>query len=216
MIADDHPTYRRGLAHLFANASCIRLLGAAAHGKQALEIIKADTPDVLITDIKMPVMDGRELCKTVCSRYPGVAVVGHTMFEDAAAISDMRSAGARGYVLKGAPEAELLNAVKAVHDGGDFYCSALRQKLAALLRQAAFGVPGSSETEKFSPCEKAVIRLVCNGKSSKEIAKELATTKSSVDHTKERIEEKMDVKGVVGITGYAYKHWLLYESADSD
>ncbi|HVF82007.1 MAG TPA: response regulator transcription factor [Flavisolibacter sp.] len=210
ILADDHQAIRRGLKDFFKNNDEIELLGVAVNGREALALLQQDQPDVVLTDIKMDVMDGRELCNMVQLHYPNVGVVAYTMFDDEAAIKDMRKAGACGFVLKSSHEDEIIKAIKAVYDGGEYYCSSIKSRINLLFESGHVGAAKEEKKQEYNDTELKIINLVCQEQSSKEIADSLGLSKRTVDHQKEKIQGKMGVKGVVGVAMYAIRNWLLY------
>lgn len=210
LIADDHPTIRRGLKDLFARQNEIHLVGVACNGKEVLALLGTDCPHVVLSDIKMPEMCGRELCKTIRQQYPHIQVLAYSMFDDSEAIIEMRRAGACGHVLKSANEEEIFKAIRTAYEGGEYYCTSIRQRITSLFTTGALSCAVDEKKQEYCPTELKIIRLLCQEYSSKEIADELKMNKRSVEHCKERIQEKMGVKGSIGIAVYAVNNWLLY------
>src|SRR6202050_4117389 len=117
VIADDHPVVRDGLSPLLASVPSVTVAGVAADGREAVEAAVSLRPDVLIMDIQMPELTGVEAARQITRAAPGVAVLMLTMFDDDYSVLAAMRAGARGYVLKGAQQDEIIRAVHAVAAG---------------------------------------------------------------------------------------------------
>src|SRR5918993_5870151 len=117
LVADDHTVFREGLLAVLGREPDMEVVGEAATGKEALERAAELMPDVILMDIQMPHVNGIEATRRILETNPHVGVVVLTMFEDDDSVFSAMRAGARGYVLKGAPPSEILRAVRAVGDG---------------------------------------------------------------------------------------------------
>lgn len=204
VLADDHEIFRRGFRILFEKQDEIELVDEAENGKQLLEITAKHIPDVVITDIQMPLMDGIEACRLLQKEFPDIPVIALSTFNDDHYIIDMLEAGARGYILKNTNRAELIHAVKAVTEGNTYYCSATSQKLAKLVAESRLN--HFKEKIKFTEREIDIIKLICREQSNKEIASKLNISVRTVESHRERIQEKIGSRNVTGITIYAIRH----------
>src|SRR3712207_753112 len=117
LIADDHTLFRQGLRALLASVPDVELVGEAATGEEAVAQAGALRPDVILMDVKMPGMNGIEATRRVLAEHRGIAVVVLTMLEDDDSVFAAMRAGARGYVVKGADEDEMLRVIRAVAGG---------------------------------------------------------------------------------------------------
>ncbi len=206
VIADDHEIFREGFKLLLKNQQEIELVGEAENGKELLEVAAKQQPDVLIIDIKMPVMDGIEACKSIKKKFPDMKVIALSMFNDDNLIVDMLEAGARGYLLKNTNKNELMQAAKAVYEGNTYYCSATSMKLAKLIAESKFNPNRNHPVKKFSIREMEVIKLICEQLTNKEIAKTLGLSIRTVESHREKIQEKTGAKNSIGVAIYAIKH----------
>src|SRR5438309_8320849 len=118
ILADDHRIYRDGLKLLLQDQQDIQLVGEAENGSQLLELVDRLYPDIVLTDIKMPLIDGVQASRLLHQRHPDVGIIALSFFSDDQLIVDMLEAGARGYLLKNTNKQELLQAVKVVYEGG--------------------------------------------------------------------------------------------------
>lgn len=174
VIADDHAIVRTGLDQLLSTADDIALVGSASNGAEAVDLVASSTPDVVLMDLSMPVMDGTEATRQIAASHPGVRVVVLTSFADDRHIADALDAGAVGYVLKHADPDELLDAVRAAAAGD----APLDPKAARVLLEARRR-PGRSGGD-LSDRETQVLRLVSEGLANKLIARRLSISERTV------------------------------------
>lgn len=160
-IADDHEIFREGFKLLLKNQQTLELVGEAENGRELLEVAGLQQPDIVITDIKMPVMDGIEACKNIKRKFPGMHVIALSMFNEDNLIVDMLEAGAKGYLLKNTNRNELMQAAKTVYEGSTYYCMATSNKLAKMIAESKFNPYRNQPVKRFTEREKEVIRLIC-------------------------------------------------------
>lgn len=174
LIADDHQVVRSGLEQLLATADDIELVGMAADGAEAVAQVEELAPDIVLMDLSMPNLDGVAATRRITAAHASTQVVVLTSFSDRQRILDALDAGAAGYVLKHAEPDELLDAIRAAHEGG----SPLDPKAARVLldRQRS----SSASPAKLSEREQEVLRLVAAGKANKHIARELGIAERTV------------------------------------
>jgi len=192
-IVDDHELARESLQNMLSDETDIEIVGEAANGRQALLLCSRLRPDLILMDVRMPEMDGLAATKEVKERYPGTSVMMLTMHENPDYLLEALRAGAAGYVLKDAPQEEIIEAIRRVRNGE----SPLDPELAArLLRRLANegvmrrGTHGSHaiayETEPLTPRELEVLGLMKLGRTNREIAADLVislgTAKNHVEH----------------------------------
>lgn len=209
VIADDHAIFRDGFKLLLKDQERLLLAGEAGNGQELLELVVREHPDVVVTDIKMPGMDGVELCQKIRREFPSIQVIALSMFNDDYLIIDMLEAGARGYLLKNTTREELLEAVTAVHEGDSYYCSATSIKLARLIAESKFHPHKAHPQVRFTDREKEVIRLICEQLTSKEIASQLRLSIRTVESHRENIQEKTGARNLAGIVIYAIRTGLF-------
>lgn len=210
VIADDHPIVRKGFTQLFSYQKDIELVAAATNGKELLALASEYQPHVIITDLKMPQMDGREACTRLQAEFPHIGVIAFSMYDDEELIRQMRACGIRGYLLKGTSEEEMCRAVRVVHAGGEYYCTAIRSRINRLFASGSLGEGVGEKKECFSQRELQIMQLICHERTSKEIADKLQMNTRTVEACKLKLQEKMGVHGTIGIALYAFKNWLVY------
>ncbi len=208
VTADDHEIFREGLDVLFKKQADIELAGEAINGKQLVEITERLLPDIVLTDIKMPVMDGIQATKIITEKFPQVGVIALSMFEDENLIVDMLEAGARGYLIKNAHKHEVIASIKAVHNQESYFCNHTSMKLAKMIGRSRFNLAKDQMRSEFNEKEKEVIQLICEEFSNKEISVKLHLSIRTIEGYREKILEKMNVKNSAGIVVYAIKHGI--------
>lgn len=209
LIADDHTLIKEGFKELLRGLEEIELVGLAANGREAVDLVRTQNPHVVIMDIKMPVMCGKQACYLLQQQHPETKVIAFSMFDDEANLTEMRLAGASGYLLKNADGSEITNAIRAVYEGGEYYSLALRPRVSQLFKTGALGPSISDKKSDYTALELKIIQLHCAELTSKEIADTLRLNRRTIEHHKERIQEKMGVQSSVGIAVFALSHWLL-------
>ena len=209
LLADDHEIFRDGFRVMLKKQKEFALIAEAANGKELIETALQCQPDVIVTDIKMPVMDGIEATKRLQELLPQVNVIALSMFEDEHLIVDMLEAGAKGYLLKNANKEEVFEALKTVAQGGTYYCNHTSQKLARLIATSNYNPAKKADKEVFTDRELEVIQLICQQYATKEIADKLGLSPRTIESHRVKIMEKMDVKNTAGIVIYAIRHKIF-------
>lgn len=191
-VVDDHPVVRAGLAALLASADDLEVVGQAADGEAAVALARAERPDVVLMDLRMPVLDGAGATARLREEAPGVRVLVLTTYETDASILTAIEAGASGYLLKAAPEEEILAGVRAVARGDVALAPAIA---ASLVRQVArpAAAPPAAPTPTLSPRETEVLALVAAGRTNARIALELHVTPATVKTHLLHVFEKLGV-----------------------
>ena len=197
IIADDHPVVREGFTTMIRKFKEIKLIGEAVDGADLVKLARELTPDVVMCDIKMPIMDGIEATKIIRSEFPGTQVIALSMFDNADLIADMLNAGAIGYLLKNADKMEIVTAIKSASNNESYYSKEITE---VLTRKMKIG-----NGESLSKKELEIIKLICKQYSNKQIADQLFLDKRTIDWHRNQILHKLDVKNTAGIVMYAAK-----------
>jgi len=211
IIADDHEIFRDGLALMLSKQEAVTLVGQASDGHELLQLVDETKPDMVLTDIKMPRLDGISGAKILLQRYPQLKIIALSMFEEEALIVEMLEAGAKGYLLKNADKKEILEAIITVNEGNIFYCKHTTAHLASLIVKSKFDSRLKGHSNLFNDREKDIIRLICRQHTAQEIGDLLFLSKRTVEGYRTRILEKMDVKNTAGVVIYALKHNIIRE-----
>lgn len=190
LIADDHPVYRDGLASLLEPMTGLEVVARAADGVEAVEQALATRPDVVIMDLQMPRLNGIDATRQVLAELPETGVLVITMGEDESTVFTAVTAGARGYLLKGADADEVVQAIRTVHNGGVVFGASLAQRIA---RVFAAG-PSSRAPDVFpelSEREREILDLVAAGLSNPDIAARLYLSPKTVRNNVSAILTKL-------------------------
>ena len=209
VVADDHEMLREGFHNMLKKQTDIELVGEAADGKELVEIVEQQKPDVVITDIKMPKMDGIEATRAILKQFPDIGIIALTLYDEDTLIIDMLEAGARGYLTKTASKPEVLEAIHTVYKQNTFYCKHTSARLVQLIAKSKFNPHKKLPPPRFSDRELEIIRLICKEYTSKEIAQATGLHVRTIEGYRVRIQEKMNVKNMVGIAVYAIRKGMV-------
>jgi DNA-binding NarL/FixJ family response regulator len=192
IIADDHGVVREGLRAVLGSEPDMEVVGEAATGKEVLERATEVLPDVILMDIQMPDLNGIEATRRILEASPDVGVVVLTMFEDDDSVFSAMRAGARGYVLKGAPPSEILKVLRAVAGGEAHFGPEIARRLMSF-----FSVPEAASPEESFPeltsREREILDLIARGHTNTKIAARLFVSPKTVGNHISHIFTKMQV-----------------------
>ncbi|MEU8140963.1 response regulator transcription factor [Nonomuraea sp. NPDC048901] len=193
LLADDHPVYRDGLAVLLGSIPGIEVVGTAANGAEAVERAAESQPDVVVMDVRMPGLDGIEATRRVVADSPHIAVVVLTMSEEDATLFAAMRAGARGYLLKGANQAEIVRAITAVAHGEAIFGPAVARRVADFFTGNATGRSDDPAFPQLTPREREILSLVAAGRANAQIASALFLSPKTVRNNVSNIFAKLHV-----------------------
>jgi len=204
LIVDDHPIVRQGLRQTLADAADIREIGEAAHGPQAIDLVRQSSWDAVVLDIGLPGRGGIEILKDIKRERPRLPVLILSMHpEDQYAIRALR-AGAAGYITKETAPEKLLEAIRKVTTGGRFISAELAERLAAELTVDVPGPPHASLSDR----EFEVLRLIGSGLSVGDIADRLSLSAKTVSTYRARVLDKMRMKNNAELMQYVVTNRL--------
>jgi DNA-binding NarL/FixJ family response regulator len=191
VVVDDHPLFRDGLAMLLGSVPGLAVVGTAADGAAAVELAREEQPDVVVMDVQMPVLDGIEATRRITSDSPSTGVVVLTMSEDDSTVFAAVRAGARGYLLKGADQEEVLRAINTVASGSAVFGPALARRITEFFAAG----PSGSETAfpQLTAREREVLGLVAAGRSNAQIAAALHLSPKTVRNNVSNVLTKLQV-----------------------
>jgi two-component system response regulator NreC len=211
VICDDHEIFRDGLILMLSKQEMVRLVGQAGDGQELIRVVDETKPDMVLTDIKMPRLDGIAATRVLLQRYRGLKIIALSMFGEEDLIVEMLEAGARGYLLKNADKREIMEGILTVEEGNIFYCKHTTAHLASLIVRSKFDALRKPPGELFTDRERDIIRLICRQHTAQEIGDLLFLSKRTVEGYRTRILEKMDVKNTAGVVIFALKHNIIKE-----
>jgi two-component system invasion response regulator UvrY len=204
LIADDHGIIRKGIKQILSRTSDIEVVAEASTGQEALDKIWTNHFDLVILDISLPGRNGLEILKQIKSHRPKLPVLILSMYpEEQYAVRVLR-AGASGYLTKESDKNELVEAIRRIAQGKKYITASLAEKLASELEPANDKAPH----ERLSDREYHILCLIAKGKSSSEIADELALSIKTVSTHRARVLEKMGMKSNAELTYYAIQNKL--------
>ncbi len=192
LIADDHTLFRDGLRALFASLPELEVVGEAATGEQVVAQAAALQPDVILVDIQMPGINGIEATRRILHASPHIGIIVVTMFEDNDSVFAAMRAGARGYVLKGADQAEMLRAIRAVASGDALFSAAIAKRMINYFAAPMPALPAQIFPE-LTDREREVLSLIAQGYNNTEIAGRLTLSQKTVRNHVSNIFSKLQV-----------------------
>lgn len=190
-VADDHTLFRDGLRALFASISDMEVVGEAADGGGAIEGVVETLPDVVLMDVQMPDVNGIEATRSILRASPNVGVIVVTMLEADDSVFAAMRAGARGYVLKGADQSEMLRAIRAVAAGEALFGPAIAKRLMGFF--ATLQPAGSEAFPELTSREIEVLELIAQGHNNAQIAQQLVISDKTVRNHVSNILSKLQV-----------------------
>lgn len=190
LVVDDHPVYRDGLAVLLGSVPGLVVVGTAADGAEAVRCAREEQPDVVVMDVQMPGMDGIAATRAITTESPSTGVVVLTMSEDDGTVFSAVRAGARGYLLKGADQEEVVRAITTVAGGGAVFGAALARRIAEF-----FSAPAgpAAAFPQLTAREREVLDLVAAGRSNGQIAAALHLSPKTVRNNVSNVLAKLQV-----------------------
>lgn len=206
VVVDDHPIVREGLVRVLEQAEDLAICGQAAGVPQALALIETAHPALVIVDIALGGQSGIELIKDIRVRWPALAVLVHSMYDESMYAERCLRAGAKGYVMKQEPPATLLRAVRQVL-GGEVYLSEQMTKQLLWRMSDPGSAKGSSPAELLSDRELEVFELLGRGYGTQDIARELHLSDKTVQTHREHIKEKLQIPDAVNLVRQAVR-WV--------
>lgn len=212
LIVDDHNLFRQGLIRILEDFPQLVVAGQAADGAEALAVVDAVRPDVVLMDLNMPVLSGPDATRRLNASYPALPVIILTVSELDADLFDAIKAGARGYLLKNVGMDELLDAVQRVHGGEAIIAPSMAARLLDEFRKMAEQAPAepiAGDTDVLSEREVEVLRLVAQGMSNREIADALSLSEHTIKSHLANILEKLHLRSRAHAAAYAVQVGLV-------
>lgn len=210
MIVDDHQIVRQGINSLLQQTNEIELVGEAETGQEALELAQTLQPHIVLMDISLPRMDGIQATRQLVALDPAPQVVALTMHTDAILVREMLYAGARGFVIKHAAFSELIDAIRAVHNGHMYLSPAISGPLFDALKN-----PVSQQNESttvydlLTPREQEILQLIVEGNTNNQIAQLLSISPKTVEKHRSNLMAKLNVSDMATLIRTAIKYKLV-------
>ena len=181
----------------------------ADNGEDLMKALETTTPDVILMDLKMPIMDGMEATKAVRKKYPAIKVLVVTMYEDDKFIIHLMENGANGYLLKNTEPDEIRKSIYAVHENGYYFNDVVNKALLKKLVLKNNLKPSFNQNVELTERELEVLKLICEEKTAAEIAKEIFLSPRSVEGIRQRLIEKIGVRNTAGLVMFAVKNSMV-------
>ncbi|MFN3331387.1 MAG: response regulator [Caldilinea sp.] len=207
LIVDDHAIVRAGIRVLLQLQPEFEVVGEAEDGQEALRQVQQLAPDIVLMDIGMPGMDGLAATRAILQNYPQVRIIALTQHENREYVLPTLRAGAKGYVLKRAPDDTLVRAIRTVAAGGSFLDPRVADVVTASLRQQ--GAAPVDPLETLTEREREVLQLLASGKTYQEIADTLFISVKTVDFHRTNLMRKLNLANRAELIQFALKRNLL-------
>jgi DNA-binding NarL/FixJ family response regulator len=199
ILADDHAIVRDGLRALLTSEPDFQVVAQAANGQEAVYLAYTWRPDVMIMDVNMPELSGIEAARKIKSFSRSIRILMLSMYSDPVYVKQALKAGATGYLIKQSAAGTLLEAVRVVCSGKEFISPELISELNR----------SQEKNTTLSVREMEILKLIANGKTGREIARELCLSFKTVDSHRQRLMKKLGLHDIASLTRYAVKHHIL-------
>jgi len=209
LLVDDHKILRDGICSLLKEYPDMEVVGEAADGKNALNLVKELSPDMVIMDISMPDLNGIEATRRILADYPHIKVMALSMHYDKHFVSEIFKAGASGYLLKDCAFDEMAHAIRMIIDNKTY----VNSQIASLVVESLMSdSPRSHNKHAFSLLterEKEVLQLIAEGKSTKQIASNLNVSTKTIESHRRQVMGKLNIRNIADLTKYAIREGLI-------
>lgn len=201
VLADDHELVRSGIKSLLSMVDGVEVIAEASDGRELIQLVDSLAPDLVMTDISMPGMDGITAIAEIHKRHPEVKLLVLSMYDTVDFVKRAVANGACGYLMKDAPPFELEQAVRSVMATGSYYSPVIAQRLLQPSEPSA--------DDELTPRQVEILKLIAQGRASKEIAFELGLSPKTVDVHRARIMDRLQLKDIASLTLYAVRKGLV-------
>jgi two-component system response regulator NreC len=209
LLADDHTVMRRGLRLLLESQPEFSVVAEASDGRQAVQQAEATMPDVAVMDIAMPNLSGIEAAQRIATAQPNTAIVILSMHSDEGYVLRALKVGAKGYLLKDSAEGDLIEAIKAVHQGKTFFSPEISKMLVEdYVREIR--TRGAEDTyDLLTSREREILQLLAERKSNKEIAQALNISVYTIETHRRNLHEKLNLHSLAELILYAVRKGII-------
>jgi DNA-binding NarL/FixJ family response regulator len=204
LLVDDHKIMRDGIKAILGRAEDFRVVGEAETGTDAVTFVKKNRPDMVLMDIGLPGLNGVETTVEILRHHPDCRVVILSMYDDEHSVVSAIRSGARAFILKRASDTDLVDALRIVSRGGSYLSPQVSDRLLSRIQKGDLeSKPASAALDHLAPRELQVLRLVADGKTSKEIAVILDLREHTIRSYRKTMMKKLGVNNVAGLTQLA-------------
>ncbi|WP_321826019.1 response regulator transcription factor [Maribacter dokdonensis] len=217
VLADDHALVRDGIRSLLETESDLQVIGEASNGKEAIDLVGEVNPDILIIDIRMPVMNGIDAVAELTQSKSSVKTIILSMHDSEEYILKSISSGANGYLLKDTDKSEFIKAIHTVREGGKYFSGDISNVLVSNLLGGKNEIVKKEETPKktgenvfdLTNKELKVLELVLSGLTNQQISEKLQNSKRTIETHRFNLMRKMDVKNLIDLSKKSQKYNLI-------
>lgn len=210
LLVDDHTIVRQGLRVLLEAESDITVVGEAETGRQALQMTRKYSPDVVVMDIAMPTLNGLEATRQISKEFPATKVLVLSSYNDDEYVHQLSEAGAAGYLLKQTAASDLIKAVREIRKGNAFFSPIISKRLLEQYREAFLSnTPVRKRGASLTTREAEVLQLIAEGKSNKCIATGLCISVKTVEKHRQQLMNKLNIHDIAGLTRYAISKGII-------
>lgn len=209
IFADDHAVFREGLLHFFQQHFPDDRCREANNGKHLLQLVQQQAPDLIILDLYMPEMDGIEVAKQLTRSFSSIKILVLTFFTDTVFLEELLQIGVNGILNKDAERKELAEAIIKVRDGGNYYNQTTSEMMHQKLKRDYQALHDFRIYERFNPKEIQILKLLCEEKTTREIARVIQMKSRTVENYRRSLLEKTGAKNSIGLIRFAIKAKIL-------
>jgi two-component system response regulator NreC len=209
VIVEDHAIIREGLRSLLSSTKEFDIVGEAGDGREAIRCIEDLKPDLVLTDLSMPTMDGMDVIETIKKQFPKTKVIALTVHRGEEYVLATLKAGADGYVLKEATYPELMMAIRSVLKGKHYLSPEISGKLIEGYIEGRKSATIQSVWETLSKRERGILKLIGEGHKNKDIAEQLYISVNTVEKHRSNIMEKLNFHSTAALVAYAIEKGLV-------
>jgi len=209
LVVDDHTIVRDGICALLRFAGDIDVVGEAANGREALEMVRKFMPDVMLIDIAMPNMNGLEATRRIRKEFPKVKILVLTQYDDKEHVFWAIEAGACGFISKTAASSDLVSGIRSIHRGDSFLSPSAAKFLVEDYQLEASLMREQDPYKQLSDREREVLKLLAEGHTTREIADMLVISVKTVQGHKTNLMSKLDIHNRTDLVKYALRKGII-------
>ncbi|PTY01644.1 DNA-binding response regulator [Verrucomicrobia bacterium LW23] len=209
LLVDDHVLIRAGIRMCLEAMGTVEVVAEASDGRQALDIVRKERPDLVMMDITMPLLNGVDATTRLRQEHPGLRIIIFSSHSDEVHVLSALRAGAGGYLLKNAPVADLQTAVRLVAAGETFLSPEISRHLVSISLRG--GTPHATQLEGLTSRQREILQLIAEGKSTKEIAFLLNVSVKTIETHRTQLMDRLDIHDIAGLVKFAMRTGLVTE-----
>jgi DNA-binding NarL/FixJ family response regulator len=206
LIADDHPIFRKGLIMAIEADSAIEIVGEAGDGEQALRLAEELTPDIIVLDIEMPVLNGLQVAQKIIKQHLPVDIIFLTMYKEEDMFNEAMNIGVKGYVLKENAVSDIVDSIKSIASGRYFLSPNISEFLVNKSDRVRSLLRKKPQLENLTATERKVLRLISEIKTNKEIGDTLNISYKTVENHRSNICNKLEIHGSHSLLKFAIEN----------